>query len=461
MVRNHLAGFLEQARESGVPHFVDKELRAYLRCGVLAHGFCRLQCGGCNYELLVPFSCKGRGFCPSCGGKRMTDLALHLTEHVIPYVPVRQFVLSIPHRLRYLLAYDHARCLAVLRIVARAIFGFYRRRESKGTPAARRTGAVMFLQRFGSAGNLNLHFHILVLDGVFAEAAGEPLRFHAAAPPTDQAIAQLLVTIRRRILRHLARCASAQQEADSADRLGDEAPLLAACYSTSIGGRRTLGARAGTPLARIGADAKAPQLERRGRLQAHVDGFDLHAALRVSAQHPRGRAPLENVVKYCARPPIAHDRLSELPDGRIALRLKTPWSDGTTHVLHEPVDFIAKLAALIPRPRKNLVLYHGVLAAHCKWRARVVCFGRSEPSGAASSRTQVPGDPASMRPRRAQWARTDAPRLRLRAADVSLLWRQVEAARVHPGSSFDSEDPDCARTTRGAAAACESLALAL
>ena len=72
------------------------------------------------------------------------------------------------------------------------------------------------------------------------------------------------------------------------------------------------------------------------------------------------------------------------------MRLKTPWSDGTTHVVYEPVDFIAKLAALIPRSRKNLVLYHGVLAAHCKWRERVMCFGRSEPSEAASWRTQVP-----------------------------------------------------------------------
>jgi Putative transposase len=78
----------------------------------------------------------------------------------------------------------------------------------------------------------------------------------------------------------------------------------------------------------------------------------------------------------CARPPIAHDRLSELPDGRIALGLKSPWSDGSTHVAYEPVDFVAKLAALIPRPHKNLVLYHGVLAANSSWRQRVVRHGR-------------------------------------------------------------------------------------
>jgi Putative transposase len=174
----------------------------------------------------------------------------------------------------------------------------------------------------------------------------------------------------------LARWALPEDAAESPDRLSDEAPLLAACYASSIGQRRTLGARARAPLERIGADRSASRVERRGRQQAHLEGFDLHAALRVAAQHPEGRAPLEKLLKYCARPPIAHDRLSELSDGRIALRLKTRWSDGSTHVVYEPLDFVAKLAALIPRPHKNLVLYHGVLAANSSWRPRVVRHDR-------------------------------------------------------------------------------------
>jgi len=402
-----LASFLERAAEShetGVPRFVDKELHGYLRCGVLAHGFCRMQCGGCSYERLVPLSCKGRGICPSCGGKRMTELALHLTEQVIPHVPVRQFVLSLPHRLRYLLAYDHARSLGVLRVVLRAVFGFYRRGAKRGTAADGRTGSVTFVQRFGSAGNLNLHFHILVLDGVFTEAPDHCLRFHPAEPPTDDAIAQLLATIRRRVLRHVARCAPSEDAAESPDRLSNEAPLLAACYASSIGQRRTLGARAGAPLERIGSDRSAPWVEHRVRPQAHLEGFDLHAALRVTGQHPEGRAPLEKLLKYCARPPIAHDRLSELPDGRIALRLKTPWSDGSTHVVYEPLDFIAKLAALIPRPHKNLILYHGVLAANSSWRQRVVRHGRCAERETCAREAGANLDPPSMCPRRAQWA---------------------------------------------------------
>ena len=77
------------------------------------------------------------------------------------------------------------------------------------------------------------------------------------------------------------------------------------------------------------------------------------------------------------------------PPNVSALRLKTPWHDGTTHLLFEPLDFVAKLAALVPRPRKNLVLYHGVLAANAAWRSRVVSHGR-EPNAFAPQAETTP-----------------------------------------------------------------------
>jgi hypothetical protein len=137
-------------------------------------------------------SCKGRGICPSCGGKRMTDIAAHLTERVVPFVPVRQFVLSFPYWLRYHLAYDHARCTAVLKIFVRAVLGFYRRRARERGVLAGRSGSVTFVQRFGSAANLNLHAHAIVLDGVFTEALNGELLFHRADPPSDADIAALV-----------------------------------------------------------------------------------------------------------------------------------------------------------------------------------------------------------------------------------------------------------------------------
>src|SRR3989442_2804249 len=75
VIDEHLEAFLETARRnadgSPLPEFVEQEFRDFLTCGLLAHGFARLRCTDCAFERLVPFSCKGRGFCPSCGGRRM------------------------------------------------------------------------------------------------------------------------------------------------------------------------------------------------------------------------------------------------------------------------------------------------------------------------------------------------------------------------------------------------------
>ncbi len=72
-----------------LPEFVKDEFEAFLGCGILAHGFLRVRCVDCAHEKLVAFSCKRRGFCPSCGARRMTQSAAHLVDEVIPRVPVR------------------------------------------------------------------------------------------------------------------------------------------------------------------------------------------------------------------------------------------------------------------------------------------------------------------------------------------------------------------------------------
>jgi hypothetical protein len=108
--------------------FVKREFQRFVRCGVLAHGFARFRCAACGTDRLVAFSCKGRGFCPSCGGRRMTERAAHLIDHVLPRAPVRQWVLSFPFELRYRIAWDHKLCRAVLGVYTRALLGFYRKR---------------------------------------------------------------------------------------------------------------------------------------------------------------------------------------------------------------------------------------------------------------------------------------------------------------------------------------------
>jgi hypothetical protein len=186
VVQRELASFLARAhaRERPLPRFVERELRGFLGCGVLAHGFVRVHCDACGHDRLVAFSCKGRGFCPSCGGRRMADTAAHLVDRVFPKVPVRQWVLSVPFSLRYRLAYDSSLTAAVLGCFVRTVFGSLRRRARRLRGIARgQCGAVTFVQRFGDALNLNVHFHSLVLDGLYEAGPFEPTRFlHLMTP---------------------------------------------------------------------------------------------------------------------------------------------------------------------------------------------------------------------------------------------------------------------------------------
>ena len=186
VVASHLETFLARQRERGrlVPRFVQRDLRAFLDCGILARGFLRVHCDVCRLDRLVPYSCKSRGFCPSCGGRRMADTAAHLVDHVFPEVSVRQWVLSLPFALRYRLAYDSTLVTDVLRIFVRAVFASIRRRA--GIPASirqARCGAVTFIQRFSDALNLDPHFHTPALDGIYVvDGRGEPV-FRRVPPP--------------------------------------------------------------------------------------------------------------------------------------------------------------------------------------------------------------------------------------------------------------------------------------
>ena len=154
VIREHLEPFLREVSDrgdgSGLPRFVEQEFREFLTCGVLAHGFTRLRCADCAFERLLPVSCKRRGFCPSCGGRRMAERAACLVAEVLPQVPVRQWVLTLPYRLRYRLAWDHALCRAVLGVYARGLLAFYARTaRAHGIPEGR-TGTVTVIQRFGN-----------------------------------------------------------------------------------------------------------------------------------------------------------------------------------------------------------------------------------------------------------------------------------------------------------------------
>ena len=142
----------------------------------------------------------------------------------------------------------------------------------------------------------------------------------------------------------------------------------------------SLGEGEGRALRRPGRRRQVEVVKLDKRRCADVDGFSLHADVCVPA---RDRAQLERLCRYVARPAIASERLELLPDGRVRYRFKRTWRDGSVAVEFDPIDFVGKLAALIPRPRSNLVRYHGWLAPHASLRAYVVKDGRGPPPSKA------------------------------------------------------------------------------
>jgi hypothetical protein len=463
VVRGHLAAFLATVAArtdgAGLPAFVTKEFRKFLGCGLLSRGFARLRCGTCAFERLVPFSCKGRAFCPSCGGRRMTERAAHLVDHVFPPdVPVRQWVLSVPHRLRYRLAYDHALCRAVVRAWVRVLRAFYRRQARRRGVADGETGMVTGVQRFGGAVNLHVHAHTLVLDGVFALVADSTLVFHPAPPPTAAELQRVAASVRRRIGRLLVR-RGLELDAEVADPLAEESVALAGLSQAAVQGRAALGRRSGRGPERLGADPDAPWVERHGPLQAHDAGFDLHAGVTVAAGD---RSQLERLCCYVFRPPLGQNRLRRLGDGRIAVELQRKWADGTTHLVFTPGELLERLATLVPRPRINLLLYHGVLAPNARWRRAVVPPAAEEHGDASSasvasapaSAAEISASPRRARPKYRAWAD-----LMRRAFEVDVLacprcggrmvlLATIEDAAVitrilsHLGLSLESGEPD-------------------
>jgi len=104
-------------------------------------------------------------------------------------------------------------------------------------------------------------------------------------------------------------------------------------------------------------------------MSAQAQGFSLHAGVRIGASDREG---LRRLVRYCARPSICAERLSLLPDGRIAYKLKAPNARGATHRVMTPLELVARVIALIPPPHHHLVRYHGVFAPHHAWRSQIV-----------------------------------------------------------------------------------------
>jgi ribosomal protein S27E len=371
-VAENLESYLGRREEQDrpAPGFVERQFRSFLECGVPARGFLRLRCRNCGHERAVAFSCKGRVWCPSCGGRRMSDTAAHLVDRVFPAVPVRQWVLSLPFALRYRMGYDAHLTSAVLTLFIRALFGDLRRRARKQGIVKASCGSVTFIQRFGDALNLNPHFHCLVIDGVYRPGPDQTPEFHPLPAPEDGDVLRIVTRVHRRVRALLERRGIGQDaDPDEADPLSRDDPGTAALLAHSVLRRVAVGPNTGQPLCRTGDRIDPEDAGFGGARCAMVSGFSLHANVSIPAGD---RSRLERLCRYAGRPAVATGRLSELPDGRLLYRLKRPWRDGTRAIVFEPQDFIAKLAALTPAPRAHLVRYHGILGPAARHRSRIV-----------------------------------------------------------------------------------------
>lgn len=378
LIQANLNTFLHQREQENkpVPSYVQKQFNNFLKCGILAHGFLRLECEKCKTEHLVAFSCKSR-LCPSCLARRMTETAIHLTENVIPEVKMRQYVLTFPTPIRLLLARNENILAHLCQKAIRCIQEFIIQNTARNNDA--HTGSVLFIQRFGSSLNLNIHFHILFMDGVYETKSTDRIKFYQQPKITNLKLTKLLNTIIQKTIKFLLKQKIVTEEEGTcllnentlAEFLNPHDLVLEA-ETASVQNIIAFGTNKGQPVKRyrLGQsllptkEASSPS-----ELCIQKDGFSLHA-LRVVKKEQRDR--LLHLIQYMIRPPIAEDRLTILPNGQIKIALKNAWADGTYAIELSQLEFLEKILAILPPPFFHEVRYYGIFAANATLRKKIV-----------------------------------------------------------------------------------------
>ena len=237
-----------------------------------------------------------------------------------------------------------------------------------------------------------------MLDGVYRIQNGEP-EFYGVRPPTAEQLQTLLGQIIKRIMKALTRHGALIEEEGMTYFTDMEAnTALAPLQSAACTYRIALGPRAGQKVLTL---KTVPVQEIRSQpgskccVNAH--GFSLHAGVRCAMNQ---RKELEHLCRYITRPAIANERLALNSAGQVVLTLKTPYRDGTTHIVMSPLEFMQRLAALVPQPRLNLIRFHGVLAPNAKLRAEIIPGEKK--SSPSDANDDAPYSPAT---KRISWAR--------------------------------------------------------
>jgi len=237
---------------------------------------------------------------------------------------------------------------------------------------------------------------MLFLNGVYVERRDGSLRFHWVKAPTSGELTQLAHTIARRVGRFLEREGLLERNAENSYLAGEavEAGPMYQLLGHSITYRIAVGPQAGRKAFTLRTLPACDPEESFGDTVGKVAGFSLHAGVAARA---RERKKLERLCRYIARPAVSEERLSLTNNGNVRYQLKTPYRDGTTHVIFEQLHFIARLAALVPKPRVNLTRFHGVFAPNSRHRDLVTPAKRGKASKPESTEEGLEKTPAQRR----------------------------------------------------------------
>jgi hypothetical protein len=305
----------------------------------------------------------------------MAEASTHLVDNILPYHPYRQFVISFPIPMRYWLHTNKKLYAKVHSIVIKEIHKYYiKKAENLGikdpTP-----GAISFTQRFGSALNLNVHIHALFLDGVYIRIKDKAV-FRNIDAITNEEVVELLEVISKKVMKHLKKQGYLDEDGDVvenplSDDIFSDYESMSLAATNSIAGKIAFGPNAGKYVTRIGSGfgfCEEIPLAKGVRCYS-VNGFSLHANTTINTLQ---RDRLEKLVRYIARGPLSNERLEITGDGSVKLELKTAYSDGTTHLLFSPSEFLEKLTVLVPPPKTHLVRWSGVFAPNSPYRRDIV-----------------------------------------------------------------------------------------
>ena len=281
--------------------YVKEVICRYLDCGDLHFGFARVKCKDCGHEYLLPFSCKRRHFCPSCHQKRVVEFGERLCEDVLKYVPHRQWVFSIPKRLRIYFMFDRGLLAKLSQCGWQVLSGYLRSGISFEDAVA---GGVIAVQTFGDFQNFNPHLHIIATDGCFYGNGG----FMVGPKPSP---IDLENAFRREVFKMLKN------------------------------------------------EGKINDFVIENMMNWRHSGFNVYCG---EAIWPHNEDGLENLARYVIRASFSQERMIYIPASDCSdcvAKVIYDAKDGKSSKTYEALDWLAQLVTHIPNRGEQMVRYYG------------------------------------------------------------------------------------------------------